>query len=213
MQHTILVTGFAPFDGEQMNPSWRVAKALHDWQPIAHHQVIAAELECAFSESALQLNELVAKHQPVLIIAIGQAGGRTQLSLEKVAINLIEARIPDNRGKQPKGIAVIADAPTAYFCQLPLKAMVKALHQQQIPAAISYTAGTYVCNSTFFHLCHLEQLQKIPVGFVHIPYAPCQTLTSAAPSMEIDLVIAGLKIIINTALSAQEIDYQVGTLD
>lgn len=213
MHQKILVTGFAPFDGERINPSWLVAQALQDWQPTPQHQVVAAELECAFTQSAAQLAELVALHKPSLIIAIGQAGGRPMLSLEKVAINLIEARIPDNRGVQPSGCAVLPNAPTAYFCQLPLKAMLKALHEQQIPAAISYTAGTYVCNSTFFHLCHLEQQQKIPVGFVHIPYAPSQTLSSATPSMALEMVITGLKTIINTALTAQEITYQVGTLD
>ncbi len=214
MKKTVLVTGFAPFGGETLNPSWQVAKQLHGWQPIAEVEVAAAELACAFLESAEQLSQLIAKLQPCLVLAIGQAGGRTQICLEHVAINLIEARIPDNSGQQPSGKPVVEGGPDAYFCQLPLKSMLKALHKHEIPAAISYTAGTFVCNSTFYQLCHLRQSMELPAGFIHIPYAPSQTIYNGVASLSLDIVVAAVKLCIEVALtpSGQE-SYQAGTLD
>ena len=214
MKKTVLVTGFAPFGGETLNPSWQVAKQLHGWQPIAEVEVVAVELACAFLESAEQLSQLIAKLQPCLVLAIGQAGGRTQICLEHVAINLIEARIPDNAGQQPSGVPVVEGGPDAYFCQLPLKSMLKALHQHAIPAAISYTAGTYVCNSTFYQLCHLRKQMHLPVGFIHIPYAPSQTFSNGVASLGLDLALTAVKLCIQVALTSNNDDsYQTGTLD
>jgi pyroglutamyl-peptidase len=214
MKQTVLITGFAPFGGETINPSWQVAKQLHGWQPMADVEVVAAELACAFNDSTEQLLLLIEKLQPCLVLAVGQAGERTQICLEHVAINLIEARIPDNTGLQPSGVPVVASGPDAYFCQLPLKSMLKALHQANIPATISYTAGTYVCNSVFYQLCHLRQSMDVPAGFIHIPYAPSQTTTSGGASLSLDIAVDALKICIVIALSCQSNDhYQAGTLD
>ncbi len=145
MKKTVLITGFAPFGGETTNPSWQVVSQLQGWQPSPNFEVVAAELACAFADSAKQLTQLISAFNPCLVLAVGQAGGRTQICLEKVAINLIEARIPDNVGYQPSGLAIAPDGPAAYFAKLPLKSMLQALHQANIPAAISYTAGTFVC--------------------------------------------------------------------
>lgn len=214
MKKTVLVSGFAPFGGESCNPSWQVAAQLNGWAPVADIEVIAVELSCAFSESAAELNQLIKDLQPCLVLAIGQAGGRTQICLEHVAINLIEARIPDNTGMQPTGVPVVPGGPDAYFCQLPLKSMLKTLHQHHIPAAISYTAGTFVCNSIFYHLCHWHQTTQLPVGFIHIPYAPSQTSTNGAPSLALDIAVEALKLCIETVLNSDlEIVYQAGTLD
>lgn len=214
MKKTVLVTGFEPFGGETINPSWLVAKQLHGWQPLAGVEVVAAELACVFTQSAEQLSTLIDRLQPCLVLAIGQAGGRTQICLEHVAINLVEARIPDNSGQQPSGKPVVEGGPDAYFCQLPLKSMLKALHKHEIPAAISYTAGTFVCNSTFYHLCHLRQSMELPVGFIHIPYAPSQTIYNGVASLSLDIVVAAVKLCIEVALtpSIQE-TYQAGSLD
>lgn len=214
MKKTVLITGFAPFGGETVNPSWQVAQQLHGWQPAAEVHVVAVELACAFEESNAQLTSLMNQLKPCLVLAVGQAGGRTQICLEHVAINLMEARIPDNAGWQPSGIPVVAQGPDAYFCQLPLKSMLKALHQAQIPAAISYTAGTFVCNSIFYQLCHLRQSMDVPAGFIHIPYAPSQTTFSGAASLSLDIAVAGLKICIEVALiNPSDEQYQTGTFD
>lgn len=212
MKKTVLITGFAPFGGETTNPSWQVVSQLQGWQPSPNIEVVAAELACAFEDSAKQLTQLISAFNPCLVLAVGQAGGRTQICLEKVAINLIEARIPDNVGYQPSGLAIAPDGPVAYFAKLPLKSMLQALHQANIPAAISYTAGTFVCNSIFYQLCH--RYPNLPAGFVHIPYAPSQTIHTGAASLAIEIAVTALKICIEVALqNPEDVTYQTGCLD
>lgn len=214
MKKTVLVTGFAPFGGENINPSWQVAKQLHGWQPFTDVEVVTAELACVFTESAEQLLQLIEQLRPILVLAIGQAGGRSQICLEHVAINLIDARIPDNAGEQPNGVPVIVGGPDAYFCQLPLKSMLKTLHQHDIPAAISYTAGTFVCNSTFYQLCHLRHKFDLPAGFIHIPYSPAQTISNGLACLGLDISLAAVKLCIKVALTADnDQSYHAGRLD
>lgn len=203
---TVLLTGFDPFGGEAQNPSWEAVKMLHELS-LAGHQVVAKQLPTVFGESLLELNRLIDEFDPALVLCVGQAGGRAELSLERVALNLDDARIPDNRGNQPIDHPVFADAPTAYLSNLPLKTMLRALHTAGIPAAVSQTAGTFVCNHVFFglmHRLHEEGLRRRG-GFIHIPYAPEQSVKHrGTPCMTKAFVVAGLQIAIETALTTGE---------
>ena len=140
---SVLVTGFDPFGGSPVNPSWQAVQAL-DGRVIAGRRVIGAEVPTIFGQSLLRLAELVERHQPELVVCTGQAGGRGALSLERVAINVNDARIPDNGGAQPVDTPVVAGGPAAYFTSLPIKAMLAALLREGINAEVSQTAGTFV---------------------------------------------------------------------
>ncbi|MDF3126252.1 pyroglutamyl-peptidase I [Rheinheimera sp. 1928-s] len=212
---TILLTGFEPFGGEQSNPSWQAVQQLDGYQLDDEVQIVSRQLSCVFEKSQQELHTAIDELQPVLVLAVGQAGGRTELCFEKVAINFIDARIADNAGRQPVGTPVVTDGPTAYFTTLPVKAMVNSLKQQGIPAAVSYTAGTYVCNTVFYALMHqLKNNPKVPAGFLHIPYAPAQAIGKAVASMPIEMVVQALKICLPVAiLSTEDLQIAAGTLD
>lgn len=211
----ILLTGFEPFGGEQFNPSWQAVEQLNGYQLDEEVRIVSRQLSCVFEQSQQQLRAAIAELNPVLVLALGQAGGRCELSFEKVAINFIEARIADNAGKQPIAQPVVADGPAAYFTNLPIKAMVTQLKRQGIPAAVSYTAGTFVCNTVFYALMHqLRDTPKVRAGFLHIPYAPEQAIGKAVPSMPVEMVVHALKLCLPVALQSEE-DLQIaaGTLD
>jgi pyroglutamyl-peptidase len=200
---TILITGFAAFGGEKINPSWEAVKQL-DQLIIDEHQLIARQLPCSFAESSEHLNKLLEELQPQIVLNIGQAGGRLDISLERVAINLDDARIADNLGAQPIDQTIIKDAPNAYFTNLPLKALLQAARNNGVPASISYSAGTFVCNHVFYTLMHwINTLNPaIRGGFIHIPYLPEQAAAlGAQPSMTQETVISGLKTILKTIIA------------
>lgn len=198
---TVLLTAFEPFGGEQINPSWEIARQL-DNSMIEGARVVSCCLPCTFSGSLTHLEQAIKHYQPSIVIALGQAGGRLDITPERVAINWCDARIPDNIGDQPCDLPVIPNAPAAYFTTLPIKAITVALQQSGIPASISYTAGTFVCNQVFFGLQHLaKQYHIIQSGFVHIPYLPEQAAKiKGAPSMGYETLLNGLYIIIQTTL-------------
>lgn len=205
---TVLLTGFEPFGGESINPSWQAVKQLHG-QIIADHKVECVELPCEFGRSLEHLYQAIEKNQPSLVLCIGQAGGRSHISIERIAINIDDARIADNAGNQPIDTAIIADAPAAYFAKLPIKTMFKGLVEAGIPAEVSNTAGTYVCNHVMFGLLHYiarhfgENNESIRGGFIHIPFLPEQAAHhSGAPSMSQATVVAALKVLIEQGLSA-----------
>ena len=157
MTQNVLLTGFEPFDKDPLNPSWEVARALDGWQPAAMNAactVRAVQLPCVFGDAIARLDEAMAQWQPTLVICLGLAGGRTEITPERVAINVDDARIPDNAGRQPVDTAVQADGPAAYFSTLPIKAMVRDMRAAGVPAAVSNTAGTFVCNHIFYALMH-----------------------------------------------------------
>lgn len=212
---TILVTGFAAFGGEKINPSWEAVKQL-DQLIIDEHQLIARQLPCSFAESSQHLTKLLEELQPQIVLNIGQAGGRLDISLERVAINLDDARIADNLGAQPIDQIIIKDAPSAYFTNLPLKAILQAVRSNGIPASISYSAGTFVCNHVFYTLMHWINTVNpaIKGGFIHIPYLPEQAaVLGAQPSMTRETVISGLKIILKTIITTpQDISAVGGTI-
>jgi pyroglutamyl-peptidase len=153
------------------------------------------------------LHGLIARHRPELVLAVGQAGGRAEVSLERVAINLIDARIPDNAGVQPVDAPVVAGAPDAYFSTLPLKAMLAALRDAGIPATLSHTAGTFVCNHAFFALAHrlARGRRNVRGGFVHVPYLPEQAARHpGAPSLPLATMIEAIRLCIDAALRTGE---------
>ncbi len=201
---TVLLTGFQPFGGEQVNPSWQAVSALQGAR-IAGHRVVARELPVAFGASLKALRAALKETRPALVIGVGQAGGRAQLSLERVAINVDDARIPDNTGQQPIDLPVIAEGPAAYFSTLPIKAMRQALTAAGFPAEISQTAGTYVCNHVFYGLMHaLRRQRAVRAGFIHIPYSPAQASAHpGAPSLAVDTVTEAVRLAVQVALKTR----------
>lgn len=197
----ILMTGFEPFGGEAVNPSWEAVRRL-DGEVVAGHRIRAVALPVVFGDSLRRLVAAIEAHAPRLVLCVGQAGGRSQLSLERVAINLDDARIPDNAGHQPVDRPIDPAGPTAHFARLPLKAMLAGLREAGIPAEVSQTAGTYVCNHVFYGL--MQALQTRPGvrgGFIHIPYAPEQAAGHpGAPSLPLDLVREALRLAAAIAL-------------
>lgn len=202
----ILLTGFEPFGGESINPSWEAVRSLRGYRDA----VEVLELPCVFDLCLEQLARKVRAVAPDVILSVGQAGGRNAISLEKVAINLNEARIPDNLNCQPIGTPVVPGGPTAYFSRLPLKRLTARLRDHGIPAELSYTAGTFVCNHLFYGACHMAELlpQRPSVGFVHIPFLPQQAIRHpGSPSMALSLLTEGLAHICDELISGgQEIE-------
>ena len=206
---TILLTGFEPFGDELINPSWEVVSRL-EGTTAEGDRIVCVQLPCVFGESLQVLLAAITRYSPTLVIAVGQAGGRTDISLERIAINIDDARIPDNKGYQPIDQPVVQGGPAAWFSTLPIKAIVNALQQAGIPASVSQTAGTYVCNHVMYGLLHtLGNRSGVKAGFIHIPYLPQQAAKhSGSASMAAETVRQGLQIAIHTALQV-ELDMQI----
>ncbi len=209
---TVLVTGFDPFGVDTVNPSWLAAQALHG-RVIAGHRLVAALLPTCFGESLLHLDAALRRHTPRLVLCLGLAGGRTALSLERVAINVDDARIADNAGAQPVDTPVVAGGPTAYFGTLPIKAMLRALLQAGVRAEVSQTAGTFVCNHVFYGLMHRlaqPRWQGVRGGLVHLPWLPGQ----GQPSMPLENMVGALAVALECALTmAADLRLAAGALD
>jgi pyroglutamyl-peptidase len=190
----ILLTGFEPFDGESINPSWEVVQALHG-QCIAGHRVQAIRLPVSFRGALSTIDAGLQQHRPAIVLAVGQAGGRARLSFERIAVNLIDARIPDNDGQQPIDRPVIPAAPAAYFATVPVKARRIAAEAAGVPAELSHSAGCYVCNAVFFALMHaLARCPQARGGFVHLPWLPAQAARHPGqPSLSLAQMIRGLE--------------------
>lgn len=197
----VLVTGFEPFGGETVNPSWEVVSQL-EGSIIDRCRVVTRQLPCVFGESLSVLNAAIDELNPAVVIAVGQAGGRVDVTVERVAINVDDARIPDNRGQQPIDVAIVPGGPAAWFTRLPIKAMVAAMRERGIPASVSQTAGTFVCNHVMYGLLHkISENAEVKGGFIHIPYLPEQAAAHAgAPSMAAQTVKAALIVAIEVAL-------------
>lgn len=210
MSARILLTGFDPFGGEAVNPTAQIAQAL-DGQRLGHDsrtaQVQSLVLPTVFGVALERLHAAVdsALHSAdsplVLVLALGQASGRCELSVERVAINVDDARISDNAGAQPVDTPVVSGGPAAYFSTLPIKAMVAALHAAGHPASISQTAGTFVCNHVFYGLQHHLRATPVRSGFMHVPCVPEQAKgKTGLPSVPLDRLIEGTRIALQAAL-------------
>ena len=211
----ILLTGFDPFGGETVNPSWEAVRALHG-RRVGGHQIVARQLPTEFATSLRVLQAAMRELKPAIMLGVGQAGGRTQLSLERVAINLQDARIPDNTGAQPIDEPVIAGGPAAYFSTLPLKTMLAALQDAGLPAVISHSAGTYVCNHIAYAMLHFAAKRRgVRAGFIHIPYLPVQAarLQAAASMSQVDVEHGLLMALRTAATTSVDCKLAGGSLD
>ena len=210
----ILITGFEPFGGETENPSWEAARLLNGMS-VSQCVLVSVQLPCVFSKSLEVLENALKLHQPQMVIALGQADGRSDVSIERVAINVCDARIPDNEGAQPVDVAVVQGGPAAYFSTLPIKKMVTTLKSNGYPASVSQTAGTFVCNQVFYGLQHVLKDQKVASGFIHVPLLPSQaakrsgaTLSSMSSTTLRDALLCLVPILANHA-KLGEADLQV----
>lgn len=179
----LLITGFEPFDGEKINPSWLAVEKLPD--VINGYNLTKLCLPVVFGEAAKKVLCVADELNPDVILCIGQAGGRSAITPELVGINLRYAKIPDNKGNQPKDEPVINGGENAYFSTLPVRKMVDAMNDIGIPSQVSYSAGVYVCNDLLYTLLHNFKSTETRVAFIHIPYCTEQNKT---PSMDIDTI-------------------------
>ena len=202
----VLLTGFEPFEQEPINPSWEAVRAL-DGMRIGRATVHARQVPCVFGDAIEALSNAMDELKPQLVLCIGQAGGRSEIAPERVAINIDDGRIADNAGHQPIDLPVVAGAPAAYFSTLPIKAMVRDLRAAGIPSSVSNSAGTFVCNHIFYGLRHRIAMHPVPGlrgGFVHIPYLPEQAARfPGAPSMSLATMTDALRIAVATALAVK----------
>ncbi len=197
----ILLAGFAPFGGHSSNPSWEAVRPLQGVR-LRGHRIVTRCLPVSFAGSSRELRRALRELQPAIVLCVGQAGGRAQLSLERIAINLDDARIPDNDGCSPIDEPVVEGGPAAYFTTLPIKAMRVALQAAGFPAAVSQSAGTYVCNHAFYDALHaLRRRPRVRAGFIHIPYSPEQAAHHPGePSLAIETVSAALRLALRVAI-------------
>lgn len=207
----ILVTGFTPFGGQEVNPAYEaVAKLPASIANITGEiaTIETIQIPTVFEEGAAQLEAAMHRYQPDIVLCVGQAGGRATISVEFVAINYRDAAIPDNEGNQPLSESIHPEGDTAYFSNLPVKAMVECMKEEGIPASISYSAGTYVCNDVFYHLMYLihTSFPHVRGGFIHVPFEPTQvvTMSPSMPSMPTTLVTRGLELGIVAAIQHKE---------
>jgi pyroglutamyl-peptidase len=201
----VLLTGFDPFGGEAINPSWEAVRRVPD--EVAGAEVVKVQIPTSFERSADAVREAIKEHDPDVIISVGQAGGRFGVNPERVAINVDDGRIPDNDGNQPIDVPIQHDGPTAYLTLLPVKAMVTAMRRAGIPAAVSNTAGTYVCNHVMYSVLHMidREFHGKRSGFVHVPYTPQQVVDKPGePALSIEDVATALTAGIGAVVEYQD---------
>lgn len=188
----LLITGFEPFGGEKINPSWEAVKLLPD--EIGNFSLTKIEVPVVFGKAADTVIEKAEEINADAVICVGQAGGRTGVTPEMVAVNLRFASIPDNEGKQPKDVPVIEDGENAYFSTLPVRKMTAAVSEAEITSSVSYSAGTYVCNDLIYSVLHRFKNTGTKACFIHVPFIPEQTTDK--PSMELETIAKALEIAI-----------------
>ena len=206
----ILVTGFDPFGGENVNPALEAVKSL----PSVIHgaEIRWVEIPTVFYQSAEVLEAEIVRYQPDVVLCIGQAGGRASLTPERVAINQDDARIPDNQGNQPIDTPIRLDGEAAYFSTLPIKAMVQAIKEVGLPATVSNTAGTFVCNHLMYQALYLAD-KKFPhmrAGFMHIPYMIEQVINKPnTASMNLADIVKGIEATIGAIVDYKDKDLKI----
>ena len=187
----LLITGFEPFGGESVNPSWEAVSRLQE--EINGYELVKLRIPVVFGESAQTVLQAFEEFHPDVILCIGQAGGRSAITPELVGINLRHATIPDNVGNQPKDEPIIVGGETAYFSTLPVRKIAEAINASGIPSQVSYSAGAYVCNDVLYTLLSCLKDTQTRVGFIHIPYC---TEQEKQPSMPLNEIIKALTIAI-----------------
>lgn len=209
----LLITGFEPFGGEVMNPSWEAVRLLPD--EIVRAQIIKKEIPVVFDRGREVFAGEVKLHRPDMVLCIGQAGGVDAIEVERIGINLIDARIADNDGKQPVDVPIREDGANAYFATLPVKAMAERIRIAGVKAELSYSAGSYVCNTLLYEALYLADkfYPQMKASFIHVPFIPEQTEGKPdMPSMELSDMVKGLLAAIEAAVGGQEIHVPMGTL-
>lgn len=206
----ILVTGFDPFGGEKVNPALEAVKSL----PSVIHgaEIRWVEIPTVFYKSAEVLEAEIVRYQPDVVLCIGQAGGRASLTPERVAINQDDAKIPDNQGNQPIDTPIRLDGEAAYFSTLPIKAMVQAIKEDGLPATVSNTAGTFVCNHLMYQALYLadKKFPNVRAGFMHIPYMTEQVVNKPnTASMNLVDIVKGIEAAIGAIVDYKDKDLKI----
>lgn len=207
----VLITGFQPFGGESINPAYEAVKLLS--QQIEGAAIVKTEVPVVFDKGAAVVRHAMEEEKPDIVICVGQAGGRVNITPEFVGINLQDASIPDNEGNQPLGRTIHADGDTAYFSKLPVKAMVTEMKKEGIPASVSYSAGTYVCNDLLYQVLYYidKEFPKMRGGFIHVPFADEQVKDRpGVPSLSLSTISKGLEACIRAAIHYENDILQVG---
>lgn len=211
-----MLTGFDPFGGEQLNPSWEICRQI-EGKTIAGRRIEACKVPCEFGASIEAVAEAIERHRPDVVICLGQAGGRAHLSVERVAINVDDARIADNAGAQPIDEPIARKGPPAYFATIPVKAVTAAMRAAGVPAQVSNSAGTYVCNHVMYGVLHLLAASGggARAGFIHVPYAEAQVLDKpGAPALSIATMVRGVEAAIEAAIrNTTDLKAAEGALD
>lgn len=182
----LLITGFEPFGGETINPSWEAVKLLPG--RIEEYELCKLEIPVVFGIAARTVLEKAEKLHPDVILCIGQAGGRDSVTPERIGINIRQAGIPDNAGNQPNGESIVPNGPDGIFSTVPAEAMAAAIRNAQLPGKVSNTAGTYVCNDTLYMLLHHYAGTAVRAGFIHVPYLPEQ----GTPNLPLEQIVQAL---------------------
>lgn len=209
----ILITGFNPFGNESVNPAFEAVKLLPN--EIKNAEIVKLEIPTEFKRAGKVLQEGIEANKPDVVICVGQAGGRSAITPEFVGINMMDGRIPDNAGYQPFDTPVREDGPAAYFATIPVKAMVQNIREAGIPAFVSYTAGTYVCNFLLYELMYqiAHYYPEIKGGFIHVPFMTEQAVNKAngTPSMELNTISKGLEKAVEAVIdNEQDIELHTG---
>lgn len=205
----LLITGFDPFGGEKINPAWEAVKKLPE--KVENIEIIKLQIPTVFKKSAKILFEKIDEIKPDFVICVGQAGGRYDITVERVAINIDDGRIADNEGVQPIDEKIFIDGENAYFSTLPIKAMVKEIVEGDIPASVSNTAGTFVCNHIMYSLLYYIDKNNLQTkgGFIHVPYITSQVVNKKnTPYMELETITKALEKSI-IAISKYENDIKI----
>ncbi|WP_040214897.1 pyroglutamyl-peptidase I [Clostridium polynesiense] len=207
----VLITGFDPFGGEKINPAWEAVSSIKD--SIAGAEVIKLQIPTVFRKSIEKLDKAIEENNPDIVICIGQAGGRFDVTPERVAINIDDARIKDNEGNQPIDTDIYEDGEPAYFSTLPIKAIVKEINNNGLPASVSNTAGTFVCNHIMYGLMYLidKKYNNIRGGFIHVPFIPQQVVEKRnTPAMALEDIVKALECAVKAAIENHKDIKEIG---
>lgn len=197
----VLITGFDPFGGEKINPAYEAVKGLED--DINGVEIVKREIPTVFKKSIIELEKEIEEEKPDIVICVGQAGGRYDITVERVAINIDDARIKDNEGNEPIDENIFEDGENAYFASIPIKSMVQGIRDVGVPASISNSAGTFVCNHIMYGLLYLidKKYPNIRGGFIHVPFLPEQVIDKRnTASMSIEDITRALETAIKIAI-------------